>query len=63
MMKAIIAVREGEIEYKVATKGFSIPKSTLKDFVKFGLFPKEYVSKKFGRKLVFSAVLQKILVE
>lgn len=63
MVKAITAVRDKEMGYKAAAKVYSVPRATLKDYVKSDLTPKECVRSKFGRKPVFSAELEKSLVQ
>ncbi|XP_072398081.1 uncharacterized protein [Diabrotica undecimpunctata] len=63
MVRAITAVRDKEMGYKIAAKTFGVPRATLKDYVKSDRTPEECVKSKFGRKPVFTADLEKSLVE
>lgn len=62
MVNAITAVRNKEMGYKAAAKLYSVPRATLKDYVKSELTPDKCVSSKFGRKPIFSAELEKSLL-
>lgn len=64
MKSAITAVRNKEMGYKAASKTFSVPRATLKDYIKKGegKSAEELIGKSIGRKPVFSRELEAELV-
>lgn len=62
MTKAVDEVRAGRMEYKKAVKAFSVPRATLKDYVKSSLSLTKCVNKTVGRAPVLSVELENLLV-
>lgn len=60
MVKAIIAVRNKDIGYKAAAKAFSVPRATLKDYVKSNISPEECAKSNLEENLFFRRTLREV---
>ncbi|PSN37908.1 hypothetical protein C0J52_19526 [Blattella germanica] len=65
MQRAITAVRAKEMGYKAASKAFSVPRATLKDYIKKGgnQTAQELIDQRIGRKPVLPQDLEDELVK
>lgn len=63
MLQAVSAVKDGRMGYALASKTYGVPKSTLERYVKSEDDTRTLVHKPLGRKPVFSATMERQLVD
>lgn len=63
MISAILAVRQGQMGYKMSAKTHGVPQTTLERYVKMERNPEDIVNSPLGRKIIFTKELESLLAK